>query len=103
MRKLNVPLICILAAALIIAITGAIIFIGIGNYGGGYSDKRAQEVKDTIMSSVAQCYALEGEYPSDLAYLEDHYGLQLDRKNYVYRYDKFASNIFPNVSVIPKG
>jgi hypothetical protein len=103
MKKLSLPLVCILTAALIIAITGAIIFISIGNYGSGYSDKRAQEIKTTIMSNVAQCYALEGKYPSDLEYLEDHYGLQLDHKNYSYHYDIFASNIFPNVRVFPKG
>lgn len=103
MKKLNLPLVCILTAALIIAITGTIIFISIGNYGGGYSDKRAQEIKDTIMSSVAQCYALEGKYPADISYLEGHYGLQLDHDNYGYYYDTFASNVFPNVRVFPKG
>lgn len=103
MKKLGLPLVCILAAALVIAITSAIIFITIGNYGSGYSDKRAQEIKETIMSSAAQCYALEGKYPSDLEYLEEHYGLQLDHSNYVYHYDRFASNLFPNISVIPKG
>lgn len=103
MKKLSLPLVCILTAALVIALSGAIIFIGIGNYSSGYSDKRAQEIKETIMSSAAQCYALEGKYPSELKYLEEHYGLQLDHDNYVYHYDRFASNVFPNVSVIPKG
>lgn len=103
MKKLNLPLICILAAMLIIAITGAVIFVSIGNFGSGYDDKRLQEIHDTIISSLAQCYALEGRYPADLDYLEDHYGLQLDKTNYGYHYEMFASNIFPNIRVFVKG
>jgi hypothetical protein len=103
MRKLNLPFICILAAVLIIAVVGAVIFINIGNYGSNYSDKRVQEISDSIISSISQCYALEGRYPADLAYLEDHYGLQLDETNYGYHYELFASNIFPIVRVYVKG
>ncbi len=103
MNKLNLPLICIITAALIIAAAGAIIFISIGDYGSGYADKRALEIQDTIISSIAQCYALEGRYPPDLYYLADHYGLQLDTKNYGYHYEMFASNVFPSVRVFAKG
>lgn len=102
MKKLNLPLVCIIAAALIIAITGAVIFISVGDFGGGYPDTRAQELKETIISSIAQCYALEGRYPPDLVYLAEHYGLQLD-SSYGYHYDMFATNVFPNVRVFAKG
>jgi len=103
MKKLNLPLICIIASVLIIAIAGTIIFLSIGNFSGGYSEKKMQQLKDTITGCVAQCYALEGKYPPDLKYLEDHYGLQLDTGNYSYYYELFASNIFPDIRVFEKG
>ncbi len=103
MKKLNLPLICIITAALIIAAAGAVVLISVGDYGSNYAGKRAQEIEETVISSIAQCYALEGRYPPDLYYLAEHYGLQLDTENYGYHYEKFASNVFPNVRVYSKG
>lgn len=103
MKKPNLPLICIISAAIIIAIAGAVIFVGICNYSAAYADNRAQEIKETIISSIAHCYALEGRYPPDLDYLVEHYGLQLDTAGYGYHYDMFATNVFPSVRVFAKG
>ncbi len=102
MKKLNLPLISIIAAVLIIAVAGTIIFIGIGNYSDSYDERKAQELRETIISYVAQCYALEGSYPPDLQYLADHYGLQLNTQDYSYHYELFATNIFPDVRVFVK-
>lgn len=103
MKKLNMSLIALIVSVLIIAVCGIIIFTSIAGIGYTYGDKRAQEIKDTIISCVAQCYALEGKYPNDLQYLEDHYGLQLDTAKYTYHYEIFASNVFPDIRVFAKG
>lgn len=60
-------------------------------------------LKKAIDNAVASCYALEGAYPSDLAYLEEHYGLIIDYEKYDVDYDMFASNIKPNVTVYLRG
>lgn len=103
MKRFNLSLITLIVSLLVIAVCAAVIFVSLANYGSEYGDKRAQEVKGTIINTVAQCYALEGKYPPDLKYLEDHYGLQLDRERYTYHYELFASNIFPNIRVFSKG
>jgi hypothetical protein len=103
MKKLNLSLITLITSIVIIAVCGIIIFASIAGIGNTYADKRAEEIKDSIISCVAQCYAIEGKYPSDIKYLEDHYGLQLDTKDYTYHYEIFASNIFPDIRVFAKG
>ena len=103
MKKLNMSLITLIASVLIIAVCGIIIFSSIAGIRNTYGDKRAQEIRDSIIGCVAQCYAIEGKYPSDLNYLEDHYGLQLDTDEFTYHYELFASNVFPDVRVFTKG
>ena len=102
MKKQNLQLIALLSSLIVIAICAAVLFASVLAYGDGYADKRAAQIKESIISCVAQCYALEGRYPADLTYLEEHYGLQLDRADYTFHYELFASNIFPGIRVIAK-
>ena len=97
MRKMNLSFVSILVSVLIIAVVVCVVFFSIDQE--GYEDKRTEQVKEIVVSSVAQCYALEGRYPDDLAYLQENYGLQLDADRYIYHYEKFASNILPDVQV----
>ena len=66
-------------------------------------DEEAMEaIRDAIRRSALQCYVVEGVYPPDLAYLEDHYGLQVNTENYYVVYEAFASNLAPDITVIRK-
>lgn len=62
----------------------------------------AQSVREAVLRSAVQCYAVEGAYPSSLAYLEDNYGLIVNENRYIVTYDTFGSNILPEVSVLVK-
>jgi len=55
--------------------------------------------KQAIEHSAVLCYALEGSYPPEITYLEDKYGLIVDRKKFIVGYKAFASNIKPEISV----
>jgi hypothetical protein len=101
MRKPSLSVIAMLTSLAIITAVMLLTFAAIRGYGSRYDDTRLQEVRDTVLSAVAQCYALEGAYPPDLEYLENGYGLILDRSRYIYHYEIFASNIFPDVKVLP--
>ncbi len=57
-------------------------------------------LEDAIMRSALHCYSLEGAYPSDITYLEEHYNLAINREDYIVFYELFASNIAPDVTVI---
>ncbi len=55
-----------------------------------------------IQRSALQCYVVEGNYPPNLAYLEENYGLQVNTRDFYVVYDAFASNLPPYVSVLAK-
>ncbi len=61
-----------------------------------------QREVDLIRKYAVQCYATEGSYPKDLAYLEKNYHLILKRDKYEYFYEVFASNVAPTIHVIKK-
>ncbi len=61
----------------------------------------AQTLRDAISRASVQCYAIEGRYPPSVDYLEEHYGIQIDRERFDVFYDGFASNIMPEITVIP--
>ena len=59
-----------------------------------------EQLEKALRRSAAACYAAEGIYPPDLAYLEEHYGIQIDRRHYTVVYDAFASNLMPDITVL---
>ncbi|MEG0096533.1 MAG: hypothetical protein RR671_03520 [Raoultibacter sp.] len=65
-------------------------------------EQSAVSVRDTILNGAKQCCAIEGSYPPSLAYLEDNYGLAINRSSYAITYDVFAENVIPSVVVLPK-
>lgn len=58
-----------------------------------------ENAQQTVTKYAIQCYASEGSYPPDLAYLEENYGLILDREKYIYYYEIFGSNVLPIIDV----
>ena len=62
----------------------------------------ASLVRNAILNSAKQCCAIEGAYPSSLAYLEENYGLVVNRSDYAITYEVFADNVMPNVVVLAK-
>ena len=74
-------------------------------FGGAGKDARATSaaaIEAAVRESAQQCYAVEGVYPPDLAYLQAHYGLQVNTASYFVVYEAFSSNLPPDVRVIPK-
>lgn len=59
-------------------------------------------VRDAVVSAAKQCAAVEGAYPPDLEYLQEHYGLIINEADYDVAYEAFASNVPPTVTVVPK-
>jgi len=57
-------------------------------------------LEDSIRRAVVICYAVEGRYPSSIEYIEEHYGIHVDRTKYVVHYNIFASNLLPDITVI---
>ena len=70
--------------------------------GASLREQGELSVRNAILNSAKQCCAIEGAYPSSLAYLEENYGLVVNRSDYAITYEVFADNVMPNVVVLAK-
>ncbi|MEM1483343.1 hypothetical protein V6615_00535 [Oscillospiraceae bacterium PP1C4] len=65
-------------------------------------NEQLKSARQAITRAAVHCYAVEGAYPPDLAYLEESYGLQINYDKYIVDYRCFASNLMPDITVLPK-
>lgn len=79
----------------------ALLIVGIRFFSGQASEKGSDTLRDGIRRASVQCYAIEGRYPPSVEYLEENYGIKIDRDRYHIFYNGFASNIMPEITVIP--
>lgn len=75
-------------------------------YAVGAMQSRTEEdqlnaLTDAIRRASVQCYAIEGRYPPSVEYLEENYAIVIDRERYNVFYDGWASNIMPDITVLP--
>lgn len=68
----------------------------------GRGDEARARLEDAIRRGCTACYAAEGSYPESLDYLEEHYGLQIDREHYAVFYEPFGANLMPNFTVLER-
>ncbi len=71
----------------------------------GVAERTREENLNSLVEAVrrasVQCYAIEGRYPPSVEYLEEHYGISIDRNDYNVFYSGWASNIMPDITIIP--
>ncbi len=77
----------------------AIFISGILLFSQKADSKGADTLRDAIRRASVQCYAIEGRYPPSVEYLEENYGIQIDRERYDVFYSGFASNFMPDITV----
>lgn len=68
----------------------------------GSDAERKRQLEEAIRRSVITCYATEGRYPPDFAYLKERYGVQVDERRYYVIYDVFAENLMPEITVLER-
>ena len=92
------------AALFFAVVLGFILFLtGLSNLESGRRSEGKQQLEEAVRRAAVACYAAEGIYPPDLAYLEEHYGIQVDRERYTVVYEAFASNLMPDITVLENG
>ncbi len=84
-----------------ISVATLLLIFATDNFINDRSSYNMEEQKLTIQKFAIQCYSSEGSYPPNLEYLEENYGLVLNRQKYTYIYDVFASNVMPDIIVTP--
>lgn len=88
-------------ALILFIIVAAAVFAGVGNVSQKSSDEELKMAQDSIRRAVVSCYAIEGRYPDTYEYLKENYGITVDESKYIVHYEIFASNIMPEITVIP--
>lgn len=61
-------------------------------------DKR--QLEEAITRSCVACYAAEGSYPPSLEHLQKYYGLQINTELFTVKYEVYASNQMPEITVL---
>lgn len=67
------------------------------------SDKTAEDkaqLEKAVANAAVACYAIEGAYPPSIAYLAEHYGIQIDTERFTVKYELYASNLMPDITVL---
>ena len=67
------------------------------------SDKTAEDriqLEKAIKNAAVSCYAIECAYPPSIDYLVDHYGVQIDTRRFTVKYELYASNLMPDITVL---
>jgi hypothetical protein len=88
-------LLCVCALGAVLLFTGVL-----GNLDRGQSQEGRRQLEESLRRAAVACYAAEGSYPQDEGYLEEHYGIQIDRERYTVHYEIFAENLMPNITVL---
>jgi hypothetical protein len=81
---------------------GAVVLFAalLNNLDSGQTQEGKRQLEESLRRAAVACYAAEGSYPDDETYLEEHYGVQIDRERYIVRYEVFAENLMPDITVL---
>ena len=96
-RRIRAGAILLVPAVLLVLM---MFMTALSNLETGRRSEGREQLEDAVRRAAVACYAAEGIYPPDLEYLEEHYGIQVDRDRYTVMYDVFASNLMPDVTVL---
>jgi len=89
-----------IAAILIIIIAAVIFGSALRNAESGGSEAQRVQLEESIRRAAVACYATEGRYPANMAYLEEHYGLRPDYGRYAVFYEVHGENLMPEITVV---
>lgn len=94
---IKIMLMAALAAAVFLFFSNAL-----DSLSEGQSEEGLRQLEEAVRRGCVSCYATEGVYPPTLEYLEERYGVQVDREHYTVHYDVFAENLMPDILVLPR-
>lgn len=96
MKKLI--LVCVILAAVILAAA-----VPFAQKAGpeGRADS-ISSITETVQKMALQCYVIEGAYPESLEYLEENYGLTVNKEDFLIVYTPYAENLPPDIKVLDR-
>ena len=98
--KLTRTVVGALLSGLAAALAAVLFLSGVSQLRQGQEAEGRRRLETAVRRAAVACYAAEGVYPPDLAYLQSRYGLQVDTARYAVSYQAFASNLMPEITVL---
>ena len=89
----------LIAVLLVLALVIAGFSLGISRLETGHHQQDKALLEEVLHRTAVACFASEGFYPPDVAYMQQHYGLRYDENRFTVHYDRFASNWMPDITV----
>ena len=89
----------LIAVLLVLALVIAGFSLGISRLATGHHQQDKALLEEVLHRTAVACFASEGFYPPDVAYMQQHYGLRYDENRFTVHYDRFASNLMPDITV----
>ena len=99
-RRKGMPALAGILFPAVAAVVVLCFMTGLSNLTAGRTEEDKAQLEQALRRSAVACYAAEGIYPPDLAYLKEHYGLQIDEEKYTVIYEVFASNLMPDITIL---
>lgn len=92
----------VLLSALAFCAVLSVFWFGFGTAQSANSHEKLLVTQSAIQKAIVSCYAVEGFYPPNIKYLEDHYGISIDHTRYIVHYESAGGNVMPSVEVFEK-
>jgi len=93
LRENLLPMLILLAVSLVI-------IMGLRQTEASGRAEGRRLLEEGITYAVVRNYAIEGYYPPSITYIEERYGIFIDRERYAVFYNVFASNMMPRITVV---
>lgn len=93
MRKFLLPVIAFI-------IVFAVFYYAVDSMSESTVERQKEALQTAVRQSVVYCYSVEGSYPQDVEYLEQHYGLTYDHDRFYVGYRLQGTNIMPDITII---
>ena len=92
LRVTGIPIIMLGAILLFSSVTAGL--------GSEKSESDREKLEETLNRAAVACYAIEGAYPPSVEYLEENYRVRIDEERYTVKYELYASNLMPSITVL---
>jgi hypothetical protein len=99
LRRFNIQDYAVWIALVVLAALMGVLLYSLGIMEGTDDVHRRGFLQLAIERASVECYALEGAYPPNVAYLEDNYGISYDKKRFFVHYRVLGSNLRPEIAV----
>lgn len=85
-----------------IVLSVALFLLFLNRLEAGNAEQGISRLESSVRRCAVSCYASEGFYPPNVAYMEENWGLRYEKDRYVIRYEVFSSNLMPQITVLEK-